>query len=205
MYLIHLEDRKLAPGAVNLRLGAVRRLAYEASNCGLLSADLAAGIGRVKGVKKIGVRLGNWLLPDQAVALLEAPDSETMKGKRDVALLAILVACGLRRHEAEPLAPAATGGPLGDRRPDRQGLTYPDHSGAGLGEGSGRRLAAVGRDLEREDFQARDPSRHRVGERVDRESRLARCQAVCEKSRHRQPCTPLSQADLRPALPSGRR
>ena len=76
-YRIHLEERKLAPGTVNLRLGAVRRLAYEASDCGLLSADLAAGIRRVKGVKKIGVRFGNWLLPDQVLALLEAPDSET--------------------------------------------------------------------------------------------------------------------------------
>jgi site-specific recombinase XerD len=54
----------------------------------------------VKDLKNIGVRLGNWLLPDQAVALLDAPDPETMKGKRDVALLAILVACGLRRREA---------------------------------------------------------------------------------------------------------
>ena len=50
-YRMHLESRKLAPGTVNLRLGAVRRLAYEASNCGLLSPDLAAGIRRVRGVK----------------------------------------------------------------------------------------------------------------------------------------------------------
>jgi site-specific recombinase XerD len=91
-YRMHLEARKLAPGTINLRLGAVRRLAYEASDCGLLSADLAAGIRRVKGVKKIGVRLGNWLLPDQAITLLEAPDIESTKGKRDFALLAILVA-----------------------------------------------------------------------------------------------------------------
>src|SRR5262249_45138636 len=48
-YRIHLESRHLAPGTVNLRLGAVRRLAYEASDCGLLSPDLAAGIRRVKG------------------------------------------------------------------------------------------------------------------------------------------------------------
>jgi hypothetical protein len=41
-YRMHLESRKLAPGTVNLRLGAVRRLAYEASDCGLLSPDLAA-------------------------------------------------------------------------------------------------------------------------------------------------------------------
>ena len=37
------------------------------------------------------------------MALLDAPDPETMKGKRDLALLAILVACGLRRHEAVEL------------------------------------------------------------------------------------------------------
>ncbi|HWC15706.1 MAG TPA: hypothetical protein VG498_01770, partial [Terriglobales bacterium] len=43
-YRIHLESRKLAPGTINLRLGAVRRLAYEASDSGLLSADLAAGV-----------------------------------------------------------------------------------------------------------------------------------------------------------------
>jgi Arc/MetJ-type ribon-helix-helix transcriptional regulator len=56
---MHLESRNLAPGAVNLRLGAVRRLAYEAADSGLLGADSAAGIRRVKGVKKLGVRLGN--------------------------------------------------------------------------------------------------------------------------------------------------
>jgi hypothetical protein len=58
-YRSHLESRQLAPGTINLRLGAVRRLAYEAADCGLLSADLADGIRRVKGVKKLGMRLGN--------------------------------------------------------------------------------------------------------------------------------------------------
>ena len=37
-YCSHLESRQLAPGTINLRLGAVRRLAYEAADCGLLSA-----------------------------------------------------------------------------------------------------------------------------------------------------------------------
>ena len=64
-YRSHLESRQLAPGTINLRLGAVRRLAYEAADCGLLSADLAAGIRRVKGVKKLGIRLGNWLTAAQ--------------------------------------------------------------------------------------------------------------------------------------------
>ena len=102
-YRSHLESRQLAPGTVNLRLGAVRRLAYEAADCGLLSADLAAGIRRVKGVKKLGVRLGNWLTAEQGQVLWQAPDCERLKGKRDRALLALLLACGLRRHEAVAL------------------------------------------------------------------------------------------------------
>jgi site-specific recombinase XerD len=102
-YRMHLESRHLAPGTINLRLGAVRRLAYEAADCGLLSADLAAGIRRVKGVKKLGVRLGNWLTPEQGNALWQAPDAQRLRGKRDRALLAILLACGLRRHEIAEL------------------------------------------------------------------------------------------------------
>ena len=58
-YRIHLESRQLAPGTINGRLAAVRRLAYEAVDSGLLSADLAAGIRRVKGPKNLGLRLGN--------------------------------------------------------------------------------------------------------------------------------------------------
>jgi hypothetical protein len=71
-----LESRHLAPGTINLRLGAVRRLAYEASDCRLLSPDLAADIRRVKGVKKISVRLGNWLTPEQSGRLWNTPDSQ---------------------------------------------------------------------------------------------------------------------------------
>ena len=99
-YRSYLEARQLAPGTINLRLGAVRRLAYEASDSGLLSSDLAAGIRRVKGVRNLGMRLGNWLTAEQSLALWQAPDCEKLKGKRDRALLALLLACGLRRHEA---------------------------------------------------------------------------------------------------------
>jgi integrase len=116
-YRSHLESRQLASGTVNLRLGAVRRLAYEAADCGLLSADLAAGIRRVKGVRKLGMRLGNWLTAEQSQALWQAPDHQRLKGKRDRALLALLLACGLRRHEAVALrldqsSSAKTIGPL---------------------------------------------------------------------------------------------
>jgi len=98
-YRIHLEDKLLAPGAINVRLAAVRRLAYEAADIGLLSPDLAAGIRRVKGAKKLGIRLGNWLTADEARSLWQLPNGHTVKGKRDRAILATLLGCGLRRGE----------------------------------------------------------------------------------------------------------
>ena len=63
-YRIHLEQRGYAPATINLRLAAVRRIAYEAADAGLLSPELAAGIRRVKGVKQLGFRAGNWLSAD---------------------------------------------------------------------------------------------------------------------------------------------
>jgi site-specific recombinase XerD len=98
-YRIHLEDKLLAPGTINVRLAAVRRLAYEAADAGLLSPDLAAGIRRVKGAKKLGIRLGNWLTVDEARLLCQLPNRNTVKGKRDRAILATLLGCGLRRRE----------------------------------------------------------------------------------------------------------
>jgi integrase len=54
-------------------------------------------------VKKLGMRLANWLTAEQGQALWQAPDHQRLKGKRDRALLALLLACGLRRHEAVAL------------------------------------------------------------------------------------------------------
>src|ERR1700689_2773953 len=103
-YRIHLEERLLAPGTINVRLAAVRRLAYEAADTGLLSPELAAGIRRVKGSKKLGVRLGNWLTAEEARALWQIPNTHSLKGKRDRAILAVLLGCGLRRGELIDLA-----------------------------------------------------------------------------------------------------
>jgi hypothetical protein len=64
-------------------LAAVRRLAYEASDAGLLGPDLAAGIRRVKGAKKHGIRLGNWLTADQRLSLLNTLKRDCLRGKRD--------------------------------------------------------------------------------------------------------------------------
>ena len=57
----------------------------------------------MKGPKKLGVRLGSWLTAEQARTLWQVPDGTTLKGKRDRALPAILLGCGLRRREAAEL------------------------------------------------------------------------------------------------------
>jgi integrase len=88
---------------VNVRLTAVRRLAAEAADNALMDSATAQGIIRVKGIKRNGTRTGNWLTRDQAEALINAPDVSTLKGKRDRALLAVLIGCGLRRSEVSEL------------------------------------------------------------------------------------------------------
>lgn len=98
-----LVDAGLAPSTVNQRLSAIRKLATEAADNGLLDPALAAGIARVKGVKSGGRRSGNWLTMQQAQALLNAPDCSTLKGKRDRAILAVLLGAGLRRDECARL------------------------------------------------------------------------------------------------------
>lgn len=92
-------NRRIAPSTINVRLAAVRRLAYEAADTGLLSPDLAAGIRRVKGAKRLGVRIGNWLTIDQARALLQQSSADALRSERDRAILAVLIGCGLRRAE----------------------------------------------------------------------------------------------------------
>ena len=78
-----LEQRHDAPATMNLRLAAVRRVAYEAADAGLLSPELAAGIRRVKGVRRLGVRLGNWLTPEQGRRLYAADTDHTARAPRD--------------------------------------------------------------------------------------------------------------------------
>ncbi len=95
----HLEQQKYASATINLRLAAVRRVAYEAGDSGLPSPELAAGIRRVKGVRRIVVRLGNWLTVEQGKRLLACPSDPSLREKRNHAMIAMLIGCGFRRGE----------------------------------------------------------------------------------------------------------
>jgi len=98
-YRMHLESRGLAANTINQQLAAVRRLAHEAADSGLLSPELAAGISRVKGVKQLGFRSGNWLSAEQSSEVLRHAYGNSMRAKRDHAMLAMLFGCGFRRSE----------------------------------------------------------------------------------------------------------
>lgn len=102
-YAAELREAGMSASSVNQRLSAIRKLAAEAADNGLLDAQIAGGIRAVKGARQEGQRTGNWLTREQAQAWLNAPDPQTLKGLRDRALLAILIGCGLRRSEAAGL------------------------------------------------------------------------------------------------------
>src|ERR1700751_3491430 len=113
---VSLQARGLGSSSIIIRMSAIRKLAGEAADNGLLAPELAAGISRVKSVKSTGIRVGNWLSVRQAQSLLNAPDITTVKGLRDRAILAVLLGCGLRRSEGAALT-------MG-HRPQRDGARW---------------------------------------------------------------------------------
>ncbi len=98
-----LEGQGYSPSTINQRLAALRKLAREAALNGHLASEAAAGVTQVPGIRQRGARAGNWLSREQAQALLDLPDPDTLKGVRDRAILALLLGCGLRRAETTGL------------------------------------------------------------------------------------------------------
>jgi site-specific recombinase XerD len=93
----------LSASTINLTLAAIRKLVSEAADNDLVDPMFANGVKAVKGVKREGVRAGNWLSLEQARRLVNAPDTTTLRGLRDRAILAVLVLAGLRRDECAAL------------------------------------------------------------------------------------------------------
>jgi RNA polymerase sigma-70 factor (ECF subfamily) len=95
-YRSFLESLSLSAATINLHLSAIRRLADEATESGWLSPELVTGIRRVKGVKRLGRKIGNWLTGNQAQELLNAVSQNTLQGRRDGAMLGLLLGCGFK-------------------------------------------------------------------------------------------------------------
>jgi len=98
-YRSFLERLSLSAATINLHLSAIRRLADESAESGWLSPELAIGIRRVKGVKRLGRKMGNWLTRNEAQELVNAASKANLRGWRDGAMVGLLLGCGLRRSE----------------------------------------------------------------------------------------------------------
>ena len=99
VYRDRLINKGLSPSTVNTRLAAIRKLAREARDNNVLGAEEAAKITTVKNVPDLGAHKGNWLTQKEAKLLVAAPNSRRLIGKRDIAILRILLSCALRRAE----------------------------------------------------------------------------------------------------------
>jgi len=98
-YRAALEKRNLSAASVRVQISAIRRLAAEMADNGLLDPQTALVISKVRAPRQPGVHVGNWLSVHQAEDLLALPDTRTLKGKRDYAVLSVLLGAGLRRSE----------------------------------------------------------------------------------------------------------
>jgi integrase/recombinase XerD len=98
-YQTELEASGLNAATVNQKLSAIRKLAQEMAYNKMLDASTAQGIREIRGPKMQGTRTGNWLTKAKAEHLINAPDVSTLKGKRDRAILMLMIGCGLRREE----------------------------------------------------------------------------------------------------------
>ncbi|MEM7132060.1 MAG: tyrosine-type recombinase/integrase [Chloroflexota bacterium] len=98
-YITDLRNSGTSASSINQRITAIRKLALECADNGLIEESTAQAIRRVEGVRTEGRKLGNWLSKNKAQQLLNVPDTGTLKGLRDRALLAVLLGCGLRREE----------------------------------------------------------------------------------------------------------
>ena len=135
--------RGLDSRSIIIRMSAIRKLAAEAADNGLLAPELAAGVSRVKSAKTQGIRTGPRLSQQQVQALLGAPDIAALRGLRDRAIFAVLLGCALRRSEVAALTVAhlqqrdGRGCLVGPSRQTRPG---PHDADTDLGERSDRRL-----------------------------------------------------------------
>jgi len=102
-YLADLRERGLGAQSINQARAAVRKLTEEALIRQLIDERTARGILTLKGDPIRGQRVGNWLTIDAVKVMMQLPDRETPMGARDAALLAVMVACGLRRTEIAEL------------------------------------------------------------------------------------------------------
>ena len=100
-------DRGYSASTINQRLSAIRKLFSAAGDRGIVGMDQAVGIARIRGMRPQTTRTDKSLTVEQAERLMNAPNPGTGKGKRDRALLSVLLGCALTRSEVVRLQPGS--------------------------------------------------------------------------------------------------
>jgi len=99
----------LSPHTINRQLAAVKRLVKEAEAQGYVAVGTAAAFASVSGVKpqalkhRLHATARTRIPPGQMRLLCNAPDPQTLRGRRDRALLATLASSGCRVSEVVAL------------------------------------------------------------------------------------------------------
>lgn len=126
-----LQDGGLSPATVNATLAALRGVARAAWNLELISGDDYNRIAAVKGLRGSRLPTGRALTIGEITALFDACfHDRTAAGRRDAAMLALLLGAGLRRAECAALA-------LNDYHAERRELIV-------RGKGDKQRLMPLG-------------------------------------------------------------
>ena len=106
------KNTALSPNTINRMLSAVKRLMEEAAEQGYLSHEVAEAFQDLKGIKRAALKerlkkdARTFIAPEDMRRLQKMPDVSTLRGLRDVALLATLASSGLRVSEAASLTRA---------------------------------------------------------------------------------------------------
>lgn len=98
-YIDSLHNAGMGSSTINQRLSAIKKFAKEAFNRNWIDSEIYTRIDNIESIKVQGQKLGNWLSKSQVEAAINTPNTLTLKGRRDRAILGILFGAGLRREE----------------------------------------------------------------------------------------------------------
>ncbi len=100
----NLQNNSKSPNTINLTLSALRGVMKACFNLGLIKADQLMMINEVKRVRGKKLPSGRCLTQQETKALITAcKRDKTIAGKRDLAMIVLMLATGLRRSEVVAL------------------------------------------------------------------------------------------------------
>lgn len=103
LYLQAQRNTGNGPATITSVVSAIRKFATEAQVRGLITREELDQITSISPGKQYRTRQGLWLTLEQVREFIALPDRGTWWGRRDAAIIAVMVGCGLRRAEMATL------------------------------------------------------------------------------------------------------